>query len=137
MDPTWLGICGGVYGPQADLTVLDLGCNRVEEIEAVVPLSQLQDLWVREKHARGLSSSGTQAIFVSVVLFSVRLLLLVWLFAFGAAAYAAQRQQTGQPREVPLPAAAPRAGDSLSRAQSPPGQSRAGIQTGSHGLAAP
>ncbi|KAL8435569.1 hypothetical protein ACSSS7_002414 [Eimeria intestinalis] len=30
---------------QTELTVLDLGCNRVEEVEAVAPLSHLQDLW--------------------------------------------------------------------------------------------
>ncbi|KAL8272377.1 hypothetical protein Esti_003667 [Eimeria stiedai] len=33
---------------QTELTVLDLGCNRVEEVEAVVPLSQLQDLWLND-----------------------------------------------------------------------------------------
>ncbi|KAL8438822.1 hypothetical protein Efla_003859 [Eimeria flavescens] len=33
---------------QAELTVLDLGCNRVEDLEALVPLTQLQDLWLND-----------------------------------------------------------------------------------------
>ncbi|KAL8442275.1 hypothetical protein Emag_006550 [Eimeria magna] len=33
---------------QTELTVLDLGCNRVEEVEAVAPLSKLQDLWLND-----------------------------------------------------------------------------------------
>ncbi|OEH75449.1 hypothetical protein cyc_03809 [Cyclospora cayetanensis] len=37
-----------------DLTILDLGCNRVEEVEAVAPLNQLQDLWLNDNKLQSL-----------------------------------------------------------------------------------
>lgn len=39
---------------QAGLTVLDLACNRVDAVEAVVPLSQLQDLWLNDNKIANL-----------------------------------------------------------------------------------